>query len=165
MEALQTWFAGLARRERRLVTIAAVMTVIAVVILGVVRPLLGAASRNQEIVADQETLLDELEQAAARLGPQRGVTGKTGDDASQSLVLIVDRTTRSHELAEFLTRSQPDGTEKIRLRFEAAPFDKLVTWLIELQDRHGLRIESANIDQAAETGRVNCNLVLARAGA
>ncbi|HHQ14490.1 MAG TPA: type II secretion system protein M [Chromatiales bacterium] len=164
MDSLQTWFSGLAPRERILVSVAAVLTIIAIVVLGIVQPLTRKADRSQEIITEQETLLDELEQVATRLGPQRGTTGNTSAPASQSLVLIVDRTTRGHELAKFLTRSQPDGNEKIRLRFEGAPFDRLVEWLVEVQERHGLAVESANIDQATEPGRVNCNLVLVHSG-
>ncbi len=164
MDSIQTWMSSLAPRERLLVSIAAVLTVIAVVVLGIVQPLTRKADRSQEIVTEQEALLDELEQVATRLGPQRGATANPGTTSSQSLVLIVDRTTRSHELAKFLARSQPEGNEKIRLRFEGAPFDRLVEWLIEAQERYGLAVESANIDQAAEVGRVNCNLVLIRSG-
>jgi type II secretory pathway component PulM len=50
------------------------------------------------------------------------------------------------------------------LRFENAPFDSLVTWLAGLQMQHGMTVTSANIDVAAEAGRVNCNLTLDRPG-
>ncbi|MDJ0927709.1 MAG: type II secretion system protein GspM [Gammaproteobacteria bacterium] len=164
MDALRDWFSDLAPRERLLVSAAAVLLVLAIVVLGAVRPLNSKAARNAEIVADREALLAELDEVAARLGPQRGGGNPVAASGGQSLVLIVDRTTRGRGLAEFLTRNQPDGDNKIRLRFERAPFDTLIEWLVELQVRHGLSAQSANIDKAPDRGRVNCNLVLTRGG-
>ena len=164
MDALRDWFNDLAPRERVLVAAASLLLLFAIVVLGAVRPLTSKAARSTEIVADREALLAELDEVAARLGPQRGNNASASAASGQSLVLIVDRSTRSRGLAEFLVRNQPDGENKIRLRFERAPFDTLVEWLVELQVRHGLSAQSANIDKSPERGRVNCNLVLTRGG-
>jgi general secretion pathway protein M len=112
-------------------------------------------------VADQQELLDELSQLAARRGPQRGAVD-AGAGGDQSLVLVVDRTTRSQGLASYLKRNQPDGENSIRLRFEDAPFDNLLGWLVEMQSKYGVGAVSANIDGSPSTGRVSCNLVLSR---
>lgn len=164
MDALRDWYSELAPRERLLVAVAALLTVVAIVVLGMFRPLNARVDRGMEIVAEKESLLTELEQVAARLGPQRGSAAVTPAGSGQSLVLVVDQTTRRNGLAEYLTRNQPDGEDKIRLRFERAPFDELMQWLVELRSTQGLTAESANIDTAPEAGRVNCNLVLIRAG-
>jgi len=101
---------------------------------------------------------------AARRGPQRPGRGAApAAGSNQSLVLVVDRTTRSRGLATYLKRNQPDGDDTIRLRFENAPFDNLVGWLGELETAYGLAAVSADIDAGGEPGRVNCNLVISRA--
>ena len=82
-----------------------------------------------------------------------------------SLVVVVDQTTRSAGLAMYLKRNQPDGASSIRLRFENAPFDTLVEWLAELQSKYNVSAISANIDMASDPGRVNCNFTLGRTGA
>ena len=163
MDALRNWFDQLAARERILVVTAGVLVVIAIVLLGAVQPLTREAGRHAEQIADQEELLQELDELAARLGPQRGASRAPAAADGQSLVLVVDRTTRSRGLGGFLKRNQPDGDDAIRLRFESAPFDVLVEWLVELETAYGLTASSANIDAASATGRVNCNLVLTRA--
>ena len=161
MDALSQWFDQLAPRERLLVLFAGGLLVAAVILLGGLRPLLKHADRNAQLVSDQESLLAELEQVALRIGPQRGSAGPaTGAD--QSLVLLVDRSTRSRNLAVYLKRNQPDGDDSIRLRFERAPFETLVQWLVELQAEYGISTVSANIDASNEVGRVNCNLILSR---
>lgn len=145
-----------------MVIAAAATLLLAVVYLAGFRPLLNSAERNRAIVSDQQALLEELSQVAARRGPQRGTAGSSAG-RDQSLVLVVDRTTRNKGLATYLKRNQPDGTDAIRLRFEDAPFDNLLGWLVEMQSTYGVGAISANIDSSRSPGRVNCNLVLSRA--
>ena len=162
MDALRNWFEQLSPRERVMVGAAAALVLFAVVYLAGLRPLLISAERNAALVADQQELLDELTQLAARRGPQRGAATAAGG-GDQSLVLVVDRTTREKGLGNFLKRNQPDGADAIRLRFEDAPFDNLLSWLVEMQATYGVGAISANIDTSRSPGRVNCNLVLSRA--
>jgi general secretion pathway protein M len=161
VDALRNWLDQLEPRERLLVLLAGALIVFAIIVVGGLRPLLASADRNAQRVDDQQQLLTEIEQVAARLGPQRGrnVAAADGD----SLVLVVDRSTRARNLGAYLKRNQPDGDATIRLRFERAPFDDLVAWLAELQNQYSIGVVSANIDASNETGRVNCNLILSRA--
>lgn len=161
MDSLRTWFDQLEPRERLLVSAAAALLIFAVVYLAGLRPLFDRAARGADLVASQQELLAELSQLAARRGPQRGA-GDASAGGDQSLVLVVDRTTRSQGLATYLKRNQPDGENSIRLRFEDAPFDNLLGWLVEMQNKYGVGAVSANIDGSPSKGRVSCNLVLSR---
>ena len=95
-----------------------------------IRPLVGGVSLAEQRVDDKQNLLAELDSLAERLGPggARNAGPATGGD-EQSLVVLIDRSTRSAGLAPYIKRNQPDGTESIRLRFENAPFDGLLEWL------------------------------------
>ena len=84
-------------------------------------------------------------------------------NTNQSLVVIIDRTTREKQLAGYLKRNQPEGAASVRLRFEGAPFDALASWLGELDNTYGLTAGNANFDRAGP-GRVNVSLVLTRGG-
>ena len=161
---MKAWFEQLAPRERLLVATAGILVIIALIISLGVRPMLNQSKRGQQLVEDKRQLLGELRDVAARFGPQRGGAQTPVQGGGQSLVLVIDQTTRSSGLAQYLKRNQPDGADSIRLRFENAPFDTMVAWLDGLQSRHGMTITSANIDTAADAGRVNCNLTLARPG-
>ncbi|TDJ46318.1 MAG: type II secretion system protein M [Gammaproteobacteria bacterium] len=162
---MKEWFEQLAPRERLLVSIAGGLLIFALIVMLGVRPIMSRGERSHQLVVDKRALLTELQQVAARLGPQSGDAQPAPGGASQSLVLVVDRTTRSSGLAQYLKRNQPDGNTRIRLRFENAPFDTLITWLGDLQSQHGMSVSTANIDVSQQAGRVNCNLTLTRAGA
>ena len=160
---LQDWLDGLAPRERLLVILAGTFTLAAMIWLLMVQPLLLHKARTEDRLREQQLLLAELSQLAARGGPQvRAPAG--GGTAGQSLVVLIDRTVRERGLAGFLRRNQPDGQDSIRLRLESVPFDQLVEWLADLQGRYGLAAISVTIDPASERGRVDTNLVLAQAG-
>lgn len=160
---IREWWEGLAPREQILVGVAGVLLPIALIVILGVRPLILQTNQTAQAVVEKRSLLADLDRVAARLGPQTAVN-QGGADA-QSLVLLVDRTTRAHNLSAFLKRNEPDGPNGIRLRFENAPFDDLVLWLAELQNSFRVGAAAASFDTAQETGRVSCSVQLARSPA
>jgi general secretion pathway protein M len=162
---MKEWFEQLEQRERLLVAAAGALVIIALVVVLVIRPISGQTSRGLELIDNKRALLTELGQVAQRIGPQGAGAATSNVGNPDSLVVVVDQTTRSAGLAMYLKRNQPDGASSIRLRFENAPFDTLVEWLAELQSKYNVSAISANIDMAADPGRVNCNFTLGRTGA
>ena len=164
MLAIRDWFEQLKSREKLIVSVGTVVVTVALIVSLGIRPLYVNSARTAERVANKEALLAKLEQAATRLSSaNRGSAGAI-ESASQSMVVVVDKSARSLGLGQYLTRNQPDGGTGIRLRFEGAPFDDLVTWIAEIQTRYGMTTVSASFDQAGARGRVNCSLVLDRPG-
>lgn len=159
---MQAWFHQLAPRERLFVSIAAALMVLMLIVMLGVRPIISNTTRGYERLDNRRELLIEVERVASRLGPQTGSTLTAPGAGTQSLVVIVDRTTRNSGLAPYLKRNQPDGTSSIRLRFENAPFDAVVEWLGAIKNQYGLVATAANIDQTGDQGRVNCNFTLSR---
>jgi len=161
---MKQWFNQLESREQILVTVAGILGIFTLIITLGVRPIINSTTTGYERIEEKRQLLSELERVAERIGPQNTRGQASSGTGNQSLVVVVDRTTRDHGLAPYLKRNQPDGTSSIRLRLENAPFDAVIEWLGVVRDQHGLRITSANIDKASETGRINCNLTLSRDG-
>ncbi len=161
---MRTWFEQLDARERLLVSIAALLVMFALIVLLGVRPIVTQTARGEARVSQKRQLLTEVERLAERLGPQTGGGAIATSGDGQSLVVVVDRTTRANGLAPYLKRNQPDGANAIRLRLENAPFDIIIEWLGLLSAQHGLTATAVNIDTAGVAGRINCNLTLSRGG-
>jgi len=157
--ALREWFEKLAPRERWLVLAAAAFAAFALVYALGLQPLYAARGRAAAAVEAQRSLLSDIEQVARRFGPQGAATGPVPTNG-ESLVVLIDRSTRERGLGAYLKRNQPEGPNGVRLRLENVPFDDLTTWLAETQSRHGLTATSASFDPSGEPGRVNSNLVL-----
>lgn len=154
------WFASLAPRERVLILLAGALALLAVLILGLIQPLDRHHQSLDAQLADKRALLADLERVAARFGT--GMTGPTPPGSGESLVVLVDRTSRSRGVAQHLRRNEPDGADGIRLRFENVPFDDLVLWLGDIQAMHGVAVTTASADPAEATGRVNASVQLQR---
>ena len=157
---MKDWFDSLQERERIFVTVAAVVVLLAVLYLFVWMPL----DKSQKSMAASVDLwsqqLAELRPVIAKLQSQ-GTDGRP--ISTEPLVVIVDRTVRDFELASALQRTQPSGN-LVRVEFENAAFDDLILWLGALNQRNGLRVQTANFSSTSseKTGLVNSTLTLQR---
>ncbi|MEE8093419.1 MAG: type II secretion system protein GspM [Gammaproteobacteria bacterium] len=154
---MREWFDGLEQRDRIVLAAGAVAVVLIVAWVFIWTPLRSGAAELDDTVAEKHEMLATLQRAQALGGPAPSAAA-----ATQSLVLIVDQTHRAHGLTGTLSRNQPDGTDGIRVTFQAASFDSLVTWLVALQRSYGVAVESANFDGTREAGLVGATLVLRR---
>lgn len=162
---MREWYDALSQRERVMVLACGGFIIFALLWSAGVQPLLAGAAAMEERVVTKRAQLANFQELASQA--QAATTTRAGGATtvtSESIVLIIDRTTRERQLAGYLKRNQPEGTASVRLRLEGAPFDDLVSWLGELKQRYGMTAVNANFD-AAGPGRVNCSLVLRRAGA
>ena len=156
MDKLQQWYGGLEERERRFVTIGAIAAVV-LVLAGVILPLNSSIARTRQRVAAKQVDLAFIQSA----GPQIAAAGPSAGAATgESLVVLIDSSARESGLGKSLTSSQPTGDGGLRIRLDHAPFDGIVAWLARLSQQHGVRVESAEIETAGETGMVNAGFVL-----
>jgi general secretion pathway protein M len=154
---MREWFANLAERERRMVTIGAVVGG-ALLLLAIVLPLNKNIAQARARVTTKQGDLAFIQAALPELaaaGPGAGAAA-TGE----SLVVLIDSSARESGLGKSLSSSQPTPDKGLRIRLEKVPFDALVAWLARLSQSHGVRVESAEIESAGETGLVNAGLVL-----
>ena len=159
---MQEWFTNLSERERWMVSGCAVVVGLALIWVLAVQPLIKTASGLDERVSNKRAQLANLQELAASVQTGGGAR-PARSRGNESVVVIIDRTTRERQLAGYLKRNQPEGAAGVRLRLEGAPFDAVVSWLGDLNDRYGMQTSSANFDLAGQ-GRVNASLVITSAG-
>ena len=157
---MREWLESLQPRERWMVFGCAAFVALVVLYLVVLRPLYGGVSRAETRIQEKRQLLADIKSAAAQV--RSGGRTVRVIDTSQSLVVVVDQTTRKSGLAGVLKRNQPNGDNGIRVRFDDAPFDQVLSWLGNVQVDYGLSIVSASFDGGAQIGQVTANLVLER---
>jgi general secretion pathway protein M len=155
---LRQRFDELAPREKQLVYLAAGLLALAAIYLIVVMPLHAITSRAAARVGQKAADLAWMQQAAPQVMAVSAAGGSAG--TGESLVVLVDRTAREAGLAGSVRDQSPNGDNGLRLRLEGAPFDVLITWLVALQQQHGVSVESANVDAASAPGLVNASLTL-----
>ena len=117
------WFNALQRRERLFLISGAAF---AVVLLGWMLlwnpPHRGANSLSQSLIAKQQLLSNlRVAQSMALEDPESALL------STQSLIVVIDQTHRQFGLMGKLTRNQPDGSDGIRVNFQATSFCLLYT--------------------------------------
>lgn len=160
---MRDWFESLEPRERLFVTAGAVI-VAAALLWGLLWAPLDKGHRElQQRVSTWERSLAELRPLASAPLPGNGSRpASAAGAASQSPVVIVDSTLRSHGLGQ-PKRSQPTPNG-IRVEFENVAFDKLVVWLGDLSYQYGMEVQAGSLSAATSEapGRINATLTLER---
>jgi general secretion pathway protein M len=149
-------FDTLSEREQRLVKYGGIGAVL-ILIFGVLIPLDSSVAKARARITQKQADLVWMKNVApvlAQSGPMR--TAGTGE----SLIVIVDRSTRESGLEKSLAGSEPNGPGGIQVRMEKAPFDAMIGWLSRLSQQNGIGVDGASIDSAGAPGLVNAAIVL-----
>lgn len=160
---MRDWFDSIEPREQLAVLVAALFVTFAIIWFGMWRPLSSGHATLTESVDVWERALTELRplKAAVQAGGNAVRVPSTGN---QSLVVIVDTSLSQRNLSRALQRSQPTGTNAIRVEFQDASFDDLVRWLGDVSGSYGLQVRTGNFSLGSQSvpGRVNANVTLER---
>lgn len=132
--------------------------------LGAVLLWFGVASPAIEFAREREARLATAQadlawmKANAAAARQARTVGSAGDLAGQTLLTAVNSTARTAGLN--LQRFEPEGERRVRVTLEGAVFTDVMRWLVLLEQRYGLVVESLNADHQAQPGIVNIRLTL-----
>jgi general secretion pathway protein M len=160
MNALKAWYAGLQERERRMVLAGGVAVAVLILTGGILMPLHSSVAAARDRLETQRDDLAWMQQNAAEI---QAAAGSFSGPLNESPVVLVDRTGRESGLSQSLRGTQPSGNAGVRVELEAAPFDTLVSWLANLEQRHGVSIDSITVDRTARPGLVNASVTLSQA--
>jgi general secretion pathway protein M len=153
---MREWFDNLGDRDRRIVTWGGA-AVLVLVLLGIIVPLNRNIVMARERVTRKQGDLQFIQSVAPQLA-SAGPAAAGGENPD--LVVLIDSSARESGLGKSLSNSQPTGDKGLRVRLDRVGFDAMVAWLARLSQQHGVRVESAEIESAGETGMVNAGLVL-----
>ncbi len=160
IDSLQTWYAGLAKREQRFVLGGAVAVAV-LLLLAVGLPLQRQVSGLQQRIVRKQADLLWMQSVAPTLAAA-GPAAVAGNGPQESLLVLIDRTARESGLGQALTGSQPSGDGGLRVTLEKADFNSVVSWTARLAEQQAVSVQTATIEAAAEPGTVNAGLVLQR---
>lgn len=160
---MKEWYESLDQRERLMVGIAAVVVAIGLFMMAIWHPLSSRQADLQGQLDEARDLMSYVQQAAATAKTAGG--GRRGprqQGRERSLLSLVDETTRQRGLKEAVKRIQPEGESTVRIWLEQAPFDDVVRWLDELNQRYGIQLSNGNLDREEKVGTIKARLTLER---
>ncbi|WP_062263106.1 type II secretion system protein GspM [Endozoicomonas arenosclerae] len=150
----QSYWNGLSRREQQLCMVGGAAIIVWVIWQGILNPLAERQqAAEQRLAASQKLLLSIQEQANEIVSLRQGQPGKT-----RYLVLpldeMVNRTARDYNLRITGVRSVRDT---LQVDLDTVGFDRLLEWLVNLEQQGGVEIRELEVEAADKPGQVNVN--------
>jgi general secretion pathway protein M len=158
---IRAWWEGLPARDRVMVGVGAVVIALLLGWAWLWYPLSQARSRIESQVRHQRDDLAWMRQATAELATlhTQGARGHA-DRQGKSLFALADVTARGAGLATALKRVEPTGPKSVRVSFETANFDALMTWVDGLTRDFGVQATDLSADRVEGIGLVNARVTL-----
>lgn len=155
------WFARLAARDRRILTLGALVVGIALLWAYGWQPLTQSRARLAAQVANAEASLAWMQDAAVQIKRLRAAgTSDVFDRAGRSLLALADASARESGLASALTRAEPVDAARVNVWFKRANFDQLAGWLETMAQRYGVTVEELSIERIEGVGLVDARVAL-----
>jgi len=154
--------AGLSPRERLLSAGTLVGTVFYGLYLVVYAPIAAEKILLEQKINAQQQAYQQLKKISSEVVTLR----KNNPDAItnkdvQSLMAVVDTSSKQMEVKSAIKRMIPDGTDKVTLWLEDIAFDKLIYWLSVLETKHAITVNQIGITrEQPKMDIVNAKLLL-----
>ncbi len=160
MQALQSWFQNLVKREQIIVAGGGIIVVLIVFIYAIWAPLTRAANNAKEHYNTQVALLEYMHQNAPTIMALRaqGQT-TTPTTTNEPLLTRVEQSINNSKLTSFLTNIQQQK-DAVNISFDSVPFDILMSWLQNLNRNNKVNIDSTTIKRLPTTGMTKVELTL-----
>ena len=158
---MSNWWQNMAPRERLLIGIAAVLTVIIVAWQFIYVPTMSARDEARANLDEADRVLSEIQenyvfkraQGAANASNARATSGNIEDFKAAA-------TGSAGDIGLAIARLQGNDTTSVRLVFENSDPRLVFLWLEDIQAKHSAQITRFNMEQAGNgLVRVNVDLV------
>jgi len=162
---MKSYWQHLKFRERLLVLIGGGIFSVLMLYLIVLEPLTIKVDQLTVKVEKQKKQVQQLKKMAKEVASLQKSSGTTSSKRrGQSLLVLVDLTSKQNKLGKSISRVEPDGSARVRVWLELAAFDDLTKWLSGLELKYNILVESAVIDKTTSVGRVNARMVFVEGG-
>lgn len=139
MNEFKNWFLQNSPREQLLLAVGAIAVAVALLYVGLLLPLINARDKQQ--VNNRAVMAQQIEVrrlAAEVLGQQQ-----SGATNQRSLAQITNTTLRNNDLK--MEDFQPTGNDNVRVRLANVEFNKVMSWLNELENKEGVQIKEVSV--------------------
>lgn len=159
---MKHWWSQRTPRERWVLAGGALLVGALLLYAGLWQPLhTGVEQRRAALQARQDTLA-WMRSATAQVPELRARRPAIdAEQASGSLLALLESSARQAGLRERIARMEPDTENRVRLSLREAGFDQTVRWLATLENA-GISVQGAQFVSADRAGTVNASLTLGR---
>jgi general secretion pathway protein M len=159
----RAWFEARPPREQLILAVGAVVLTLSLVYLLLWQPFALARDHAAARLAASRSLAARIEQIGAQGQGQQAGAGQPLVGPEVSLLSAVDQASKDGVLGKAPSRVQPDGDKQVRVWIEDVPFEAVLRWMDDLQNRYAIRVDAVTLEKRPAAGTVNARLSLMRA--
>jgi general secretion pathway protein M len=160
MQALQQRLATMEPRERTVLLIGVVFTILVLGYVVIWEPWHQSLDRLRTQVPQKTVDLEWMQKQAKSIQPllKRSKNKRPGDNIP--LLSVVEKSAEQAKIRNVIRRMSPGADSEVKVWITDAEFDKWLQWLEQLR-KQGVEVSAANINRSKE-GRVGIRLTLVR---
>jgi len=158
MNEFKQWFLDQSPRDQMMLSVGGVAVLLYILIFMILFPMQNDLERSERRNAVSLQEQEEVRQLAGQVLARQQTGQEVG---SQNLTSLLNDSTRQFGLT--MENVQPSGNSA-RVRLGASDFNKVLSWLNEMENKHGLQISDLTITADRSPGVVQVNLQLAQGG-
>ena len=139
MNEFKNWFLQKSPREQLLLAVGAIALLVTLLYVGLLLPLIE--SRDKQLVNNRALMAQQIEVrslAATVLGQQQ-----SGSTNQRSLAQITNTSLRNNDLK--MEDFQPTGNDNVRVRLANVEFNKVMSWLNDLENKEGVQVKEVSV--------------------
>lgn len=145
-ETIISWWSAQSKRDQTWLTVGALFLLLLTLYSGLISPYLSAQQKLEQSVEKKQQLLVWIQNQSTQLRALGGQTNQSHRDGKQSLLSLIDSSAKRLQLAQHLSRVEPDGENSVKVWIDAVEFSQLIRWYGELYSRHGISVDNLILD-------------------
>ena len=146
-QQILNYWQSLKEQEQRLLLIAGAVFIVFFLVMVVFRPLNQAVSDAEAKLKRNHELVSWVSKSVAQLKSN----STTKVIATGNISQVVNRTRNRFDID--ISKMQPNG-DSLRLTIDSVEFNQLISWLDELTNKHGVKVENLDIAEGNLPGFV-----------
>ncbi len=156
------WYRTLSQKDRQVLHIGLLFTLLAGLYVFVYEPLELALSENEMRLALKQSEWSQLQRISQEYKALGDTKYPAKSGSNQSLLAVIDKSSAAAGVKSSIKRLTPEGEHKVRVRIEDVAFDQLIKWLITNSTVHAINAELFVTRKTEKQGRANAMILFAK---
>ena len=160
---MKEWYTNLQERERLIIIAAVVILIPLMLYLVLWEPLSRQVDTLRNNVGAAQAQVAWIQQSSQEAKSLQANSGAPSAKLNVSLISAVETTANQRGIRPQIKRIEPQGNQKISIEIDDASFDKVISWISQLQTEYGASVTQLSASRAERPGRIKARLILKRA--
>lgn len=162
MNQLKEYLQGLSERERKLVSIGALVVGALLYYSLIWEPLHNSVVSLRQEIRKNESLLTWMERAQVTLKIDKKGKKNNQQSRDQSILTLTEQLIAKQQLSSNVKEIKQVDKSKVQVRFEDVAYKNFIAWLDTMFNQYRVSIEKISIKRTKVAGTVNVNITIKR---